>query len=125
MGVEWLRSADILVLVTPVKMATPAEIKNRLASGEALVLIDVREHEEVAIASLEGARVFPMSQAATWIDHLPGDRELVIFCHHGMRSMQIAMALAQRGHQNVTNMTGASISGPPASIPPYPDTERS
>ena len=89
-----------------VKSATPAEIKARLDAGEALELIDVREPEELDIASLEGARPFPMSQAAAWIDHLPGDRELVILCHHGMRSMQVANALAARGHQNITNLTG-------------------
>jgi rhodanese-related sulfurtransferase len=89
-----------------VKSATPAEIQQRLAAGEALELIDVREPEEIEIAAIEGARVLPMSQAASWIDHLPGDRELVIICHHGMRSMQVAMALAQRGHDNVTNLTG-------------------
>jgi rhodanese-related sulfurtransferase len=92
--------------MTSVKSATPAEIKQRLAGGEPLELIDVREPGEIAIAAIEGARVLPMSQAASWIDHLPGDRELVIICHHGMRSMQVAMALAQRGHGNVTNMTG-------------------
>ncbi len=90
----------------PIKTATPADIKRRLDSGEPLELIDVREHDEIAIASIPDARVFPLSQAATWIDHLPGDRELVILCHHGIRSMQVAMALAQRGHQNITNMTG-------------------
>ncbi len=90
----------------PIKSATPAEIKLRLDAGESLELIDVREHEELAIAAIPGARVFPMSQAATWIDHLPGDRELVIVCHHGMRSMQVALALAARGHQNITNLTG-------------------
>ncbi|MCU1237641.1 MAG: Rhodanese domain protein [Candidatus Solibacter sp.] len=89
-----------------VKSATPAEINARLTAGERLELIDVREPEELAIASIEGARPFPMSQAATWIDHLPGDVELVIICHHGMRSMQVAQALAHRGHQNITNLTG-------------------
>ena len=58
--------------------ATPEEIKRRLDAGEPLELIDVREHDEIAIAAIEGARVLPMSQAAAWIDHLPGDRELVI-----------------------------------------------
>ena len=89
-----------------VKSATPAEIKARLDAGDTLELIDVREPEEIEIAAIEGARVLPMSRAAAWIDHLPGDRELVIVCHHGMRSMQVAMALAQRGHQNITNLTG-------------------
>jgi rhodanese-related sulfurtransferase len=89
-----------------VKSATPAEIKARLDAGEPLELIDVREPEELAIASIPNARPLPMSRAASWIDQLPGDRELVIVCHHGMRSMQVAMALASRGHQNVTNLTG-------------------
>ena len=61
--VSRLRCADILVLVTPVKTATPAEIKNRIAGGEALELIDVREQEEIAIASLEGARAFFADQS--------------------------------------------------------------
>jgi rhodanese-related sulfurtransferase len=92
--------------MSSVKSATPSEIKSRLDAGEPLELIDVREPEELAIAAIPGARALPMSQAASWIDHLPGDRELVIVCHHGMRSMQVAMALAQRGHRNVTNLTG-------------------
>lgn len=90
----------------PFKEATPREIKQRLDAGEDLVLIDVREPDEMMIAAIDGAQEYPMSQARTWIDALPKDRELVIFCHHGGRSMQVAMALAQRGHTNLTNMTG-------------------
>lgn len=90
----------------PFKEATPHAIKQRIDSGEDLVVIDVREPQEVRIASIEGAEVRPMSQARDWIDTLPKDRELVIMCHHGGRSAQVAMALAQRGHTNLTNMTG-------------------
>ncbi len=90
----------------PFKEATPHDIKQRLDAGEDLLVIDVREPEEIRIASIEGAEVHPMSQARDWIDTLPKDRELVIMCHHGGRSAQVAMALAQRGHTNVTNMTG-------------------
>lgn len=90
----------------PFKEATPREIKRRLDVGEDLVLIDVREPEEVQLASIEQAEVYPMSQASGWIDSLPKDRELVIMCHHGGRSAQVAMALARRGHSNLTNMTG-------------------
>lgn len=90
----------------PFKEAMPREIKQRLDAGEDLALIDVREPEEVQLASVKQAEVYPMSQAVGWIDSLPKDRELVIMCHHGSRSAQVAMALAQRGHRNVTNMTG-------------------
>ncbi|HEX6289247.1 MAG TPA: rhodanese-like domain-containing protein [Herpetosiphonaceae bacterium] len=90
----------------PFKEATPREIKQRLDAGEDLMLIDVREPEEVRIASVAQAEVYPLSQAAGWIDSLPKDRALVILCHHGSRSAQVAMALMQRGHSSVTNVSG-------------------
>lgn len=90
----------------PFKEAAPREIKQRMDAGEDLTLIDVREPNEMMIAAIDGAEERPMSQAMRWIDALPKDGELVIMCHHGGRSAQVAMALAQRGHTNVTNMTG-------------------
>jgi len=90
----------------PFKEATPRDVKQRLDAGEDLTLIDVREPDEMMIAAIEGAEERPMSQARDWIDSLPKDGELVVFCHHGGRSAQVAMALAQRGHTNVTNMSG-------------------
>lgn len=90
----------------PFKEATPREIKQRLDAGEKLTLIDVREPQEVMTAAIDGAEEYPLSQAMSWIDTLPKDEELIIFCHHGSRSAQVAMALAQRGHTNVTNMRG-------------------
>jgi len=86
--------------------ATPAEIQQRLQAGEDLLLVDVREPEEIGIAALPDALVCPMSRAAEWIGRLPKEQPLIVFCHHGIRSMQVAMALAQRGHRNVTNMVG-------------------
>ena len=90
----------------PFNEVTPAEVKQRLDAGDDLLLVDVREPEEVVRAAITGAEVYPLSQAAGWIDSLPKDRPLVIFCHHGGRSAQVAGALAQRGHTNISNMTG-------------------
>lgn len=93
--------------MTPtIPTATPAEIYLRLKNGEDLLLIDVREPEEIAIASLPDSLVCPLSRAASWIDRIPQDRELVIFCHHGVRSLHAAQALLHRGHRKVTNMSG-------------------
>ncbi len=88
------------------KEITPHEVKRRLDAGDDLVLIDVRELEEVQVASIAGAQVYPLSQAHDWIDQLPRDREIVVFCHHGGRSAQVALALMQRGHTDVLNMAG-------------------
>jgi rhodanese-related sulfurtransferase len=90
----------------PFKEVTPREVKQRLDAGEKLTLIDVREPQEMMIAAIDGAQEYPLSQAMTWIDTLPKDEELIIFCHHGGRSAQVAMVLAQRGHTNVSNLSG-------------------
>ena len=90
----------------PFKEATPSQIKQRLDAGEDLVLIDVREPHELQVAAVADAQPYPMSEAYTWIDQLPKDRELVIMCHHGGRSRQVAAALAQRGYTEITNMSG-------------------
>jgi rhodanese-related sulfurtransferase len=92
--------------MSPVQSATPAEIKVRLDRGEDFLLIDVREHDEIAIAAIPGAVVCPLSLADHWIDNVPAGRPLVLVCHHGVRSMHAAMALAERGHRDITNMTG-------------------
>ena len=89
-----------------IREATPAEIYRRLQAGEDLLLVDVREPDEIAIAALPDALICPLSRAAGWIDSLPKDQPLIIFCHHGIRSLRVAQALAERGHTNLTNMTG-------------------
>jgi rhodanese-related sulfurtransferase len=86
--------------------ATPAEIHRRLQTGEDLLLVDVREPDEIAIAALPDALICPLSRASEWIDRLPKQQPLIIFCHHGVRSLRVARALAERGHTNLTNMTG-------------------
>jgi len=86
---------------------TPAEVKAKLDRGDTFRLIDVREPHEHALARIEGAELLPLSQAQQWIETVPGDQEVVIFCHHGGRSAQVADFLAsQRGHRNVSNMVG-------------------
>ena len=86
---------------------SPAEVKARLARGDSFRLIDVREPYEHAVAQIEGAELLPMSRAQEWLGTLPPDADLVILCHHGSRSAQVARYLAaQLGFANVANMTG-------------------
>jgi rhodanese-related sulfurtransferase len=90
----------------PFEQATPRDISERLTRGDDLALIDVREPYELALAAIDGAESYPMSRAWEWIDALPRDRALVIVCHHGVRSAQVAYALTQRGYTNVINLAG-------------------
>lgn len=91
---------------TMVRQASVAEIKAKLDRGDDFRLIDVREPQEHATAQIAEAELLPMSMHQAWVGSLPKDAELVIFCHHGGRSAQVAAHLEQLGHTNVTNMVG-------------------
>ncbi|MGB0408372.1 MAG: rhodanese-like domain-containing protein [Opitutales bacterium] len=79
--------------------------KLRQAQPEA-VFLDVREEEELAICKIEGALHIPMGEVSARADALPMEQPLVVFCHHGMRSMNVLQYLEARGFENVMNMSG-------------------
>lgn len=86
---------------------TVEQVHEKLQRGDDFRLIDVREPHEHAVARIEGAELLPLSRANEWIGTLPSEGELIFFCHHGMRSAQVAAFLAaQRGLANVANMLG-------------------
>jgi adenylyltransferase/sulfurtransferase len=86
---------------------TVSQVKEKLDRGESFRLVDVREPQEHAVARIEAAELLPLSRAQAWIEALPEDEEIVFFCHHGVRSAQVAHFLSsQRGRANVANMQG-------------------
>ncbi len=88
------------------KQATPAEIKRRRDAAERLRIIDVRERDEYRVAHMAEAQLMPMSEIRSRWQDLPRDEELVIMCHHGIRSAQVCAALTQAGFNRLTNMDG-------------------
>jgi len=84
----------------------PAQLRARLDRGEALTILDVRELGEIQIAPFPGAVHIPMGEIPARMNELDQDAELVVVCHHGMRSAQVAMYLARSGFNRVTNLTG-------------------
>ena len=98
------------------------ELKQRLDSHADVVLLDVREPEELALARMPGALHIPMGEVAGRLHELDADREIVVFCHHGIRSASVVSYLAQRDFGHVVNLAGGidawSISVDP-SVPRY------
>jgi len=88
------------------KEMTPSEFAERKAAGEAYTLLDVREHEELAIVSVDGAMHIPMGEITARVSELDPDAPIVCMCHHGMRSASVAGFLEQSDFTNVTNLTG-------------------
>lgn len=70
------------------------------------VFLDVREDSELAICRIEGALHIPMGQIPAQMEHLSKDTHIVVFCHHGMRSMHVIQFLESQGWQNVSNLAG-------------------
>ena len=77
-----------------------------LQKNKAIALLDVREDAELAICKLEGALHIPLGEIPERHNTLPKDRPIVVFCHHGMRSLNVQKFLASRGFDNVVNMQG-------------------
>lgn len=73
------------------------------------LLLDVREAWEVQTAALPGITHVPMNQIPARADEIAaaaGDRDVVAICHHGARSMQVAMFLESRGVGALHNLSG-------------------
>ncbi len=82
------------------------DLKTRLDKGDRPILLDVREDEEVAIVRLPGAIHIPMSEVPGRLHDLDPDKEIVVYCHHGVRSLRVAQFLLQRDFDNVVNLAG-------------------
>lgn len=80
----------------------------RFAAGDAPLILDVREPWEFELCRLEGAVNIPLGQLPARFSaaDYPADRDLVVVCHHGMRSMQATMWLRRQGIETATNLTG-------------------
>jgi rhodanese-related sulfurtransferase len=84
----------------------PLEVKQRLDSGEKLLLVDVREPHEHAICQIDGAVLIPMGTIPANLQKLDVDEDVICFCHHGMRSMDVANWLRSRGVASAKSMAG-------------------
>lgn len=73
-----------------------------------LVMIDIREAEELAIAAVPGAIHIPMGELAARIHELDGDEDqtIALLCHTGRRSLAAAMALQRMGFDQARSVAG-------------------
>lgn len=88
---------------------SPAEFLRQWPEGtreKDVVLLDVREPEELELASLQGVWHIPMRQVPDRLSELPREKPLVVMCHAGARSRRVAEFLASHGFQHVYNLQG-------------------
>jgi adenylyltransferase/sulfurtransferase len=85
---------------------SPQSLVARLALGDHPVIIDVREPYEWAIARLPEARLVPLDALPEEVPTLDREGELVVYCHHGVRSAAAVAWLRDQGFARVRNLTG-------------------
>jgi len=89
---------------------TPQDIQRRLAAGEKLLLIDVREPAEFQLASIQGAELIPMRTVPAQLQRLEAAADeaaaLIVYCHHGVRSLNVVNWLREQGVSGCQSMAG-------------------
>ncbi len=85
---------------------TAPELAAMRREGAAFTLLDVREPAELAISRLDGATHIPMGVLPVRAHELDAARPVVVFCHHGVRSLQAARWLRANGFTDVRDLEG-------------------
>ncbi len=92
----------------PYAEVEPAEVKARLARGEDVFLLDVREPDEVEAWAYPVGINIPLGELGDRLDELPRNATIVVACHVGGRSAAAAQALSDAGW-TTENLTGGAV----------------
>lgn len=83
---------------------SPAELQRWRQDGKAFLLLDVRTDEETAVCTLPDSVHIPMNLIPLRSNELPDSLPIVVYCHHGIRSLHTAMYLADAGFETLYNL---------------------
>ena len=85
----------------------PEQLAELLRShpGQA-VLLDVREPDEREVARIEPSLHIPMNEVPARLAEIPKDKQVIVYCHHGGRSLMVASYLAGQGFPKLGNLDG-------------------
>jgi len=87
---------------------TPSELAEKLRASQPPHLLDVRQPEEHAFVALPDSTLIPLGELSVRVDEIDEwkDDEVVVYCHHGIRSAQAVVLLLAAGFANVHNLSG-------------------
>lgn len=103
-GEKKVHAPDNQIVKTEISVS---ELHVKIENQEDFLLLDVRNPFEYDICKLPNSLLIPMSNIPTNIKHIPKDKPVVVYCHHGMRSASVIEYLAQNhGFTNLQNLRG-------------------
>lgn len=85
---------------------TPCEVSDLLTRGGKFLFVDVREKWEHETSRIEGATLIPMREVPANLARFEEAEHVVLFCHHGMRSLDAAAWLRGQGVAGARSMAG-------------------
>ncbi|MFO0938915.1 MAG: rhodanese-like domain-containing protein [Gemmataceae bacterium] len=87
---------------------TAVELKAKLDAGQPVQLLDVRNDDERAFCRIEPSQFIPLHELVARVAEIEAKEgvPLVVYCHHGVRSLRAAMFLAQSGISPVFSLSG-------------------
>ncbi len=86
---------------------TPEELKQKLDAGHELTVLDVREPWEFDAAHIAGSTLIPMDQIPARVNQeFDPEDHIVVICHHGVRSANVAAWLLRQGFERVQSLRG-------------------
>lgn len=86
---------------------TCEEVKAKLDKQQSFTLLDVREPWEFETSRIERAKLIPMGDIPSRAhQELDPEHHIIVFCHHGVRSMNVTAWLRQQGFEKVQSMRG-------------------
>ncbi len=86
---------------------TPHELKEKMAKGSTgLVLLDVREVDEVASCKIPKSIHIPLAEVNARLKELEPEKEIVVYCAAGVRSARASKILDNAGFKKVKNLKG-------------------
>lgn len=90
----------------PIKQISATALHSKIQQENKLFLLDVREPDEFQYTRIEDSVLIPLNQLPQRLNELNLQQEIVVICHHGIRSQQACQYLVNSGFENVTNLTG-------------------
>ncbi len=84
---------------------TPDQLSAWIAEGKDFLLVDVREGWERELFNIGGVHI-PMGELMARVNELPKDKDVVLYCEKGIRTVIAIQRLETAGFQNLINLSG-------------------
>src|SRR5277367_6350487 len=85
---------------------TPREVKELMSRGEEFLFVDVREKWEFETSRIEGSELIPLREVPGSLGRFEDADQIVLYCHHGIRSLDAAAWLRSQGVESARSMAG-------------------